>query len=430
MRLRFLFMWVTPLVLGSTLVGLLTARTMYARENRTYWNDSIEERVRLLVGADYVDEISDERGRELFFIAMKSYVRALDPYCAFYDPDERQAMEVDTRGQFGGIGITVGVTGEDIVITGIRRGDPAERAGVAIGDHILAVDGVPTTGKEVGDLTHLIRGHPGQPVTLTLLRGEEKIDRELIRSEVKIDSVVGSRIIDQEQGIGYFRVNSFQENTGTQAREAIQYLKELGARSYVLDLRQNTGGVLERGAVGLADLFLSDGPIVQTKGRTDGSKRIYKARPETTLLPTEPVVVLVDGGSASAAEVVAGAFQDRRRGVLVGERTYGKFLVQSIHRLPELDVAVQITTARYYTPYGRWLQRNDDKGIRGGLLPDIVVARSKEETLTLFRDLMPAQHGLEMIVAEPPAPNLDLDPQLKRAVQLLREYAVLSREED
>lgn len=426
MRLKFLFLWVTPLVLGSMLLGLFTARTMYARENRTYWNDSIEERVRLLVGADYVDEITEERGRELFFTAMKSYVRALDPYCAFYTPEERRAMEVDTSGEFGGIGVLVRQIDGVVTITGIRRGDPAEKAGVRIGDRILAVDGVEMPDKDVQELTKFIRGRPGEPLTITFLRDGLRLDLEMAREEIKIDSVVGARIIDEERGIAYFRVTSFQENTTAHASEAIRYLLERGAKSFILDLRQNTGGVLESGAVGLVNLFLSDGPIVQTRGRSESSKRIYKATADTTLLPSQPLVVLVDGGSASAAEVVAGAFQDRRRGMIIGERTYGKFLVQSIHRLPELDVAVQITTARYYTPYGRWLQRDDDKKVRGGLLPDVIVPRTEDQTLVLLRDIMMNQHGLDMIVGEETLPDLTADLQLARAVSLLTQYAGLA----
>ncbi len=426
MRLKYLFLWVTPLVLGSMLLGLFTARTMYARENRTYWNDSIEERVRLLVGANYVDEITEERGRELFFTAMKSYVRALDPYCAFYTPEERRAMEVDTKGEFGGIGVLVRRIDGAVTITGVRRGDPAEKAGVRIGDRIVAVDGAEMPDKDVVELTQFIRGRPGEPVTITFLRDGRRLDLEMDREEIKIDSVVGVRMIDAERGIAYFRVTSFQENTGVQASEAIRYLRGFGAKSYILDLRQNSGGVLEAGAVGLVDLFLSDGPIVQTRGRSEDSKRIYQATAETTLLQDEPLVVLVDGGSASAAEVVAGAFQDRRRAMLIGERTYGKFLVQSIHRLPELEVAVQITTARYYTPYGRWLQRDDDRNVRGGLLPDVIVPRTDDQTLVLLRDIMMDQHGLDMLVGEETVPDPDDDPQLTRAVSLLQDYAGLA----
>lgn len=231
-------------------------------------------------------------------------------------------------------------------------------------------------------------------------------------------------MVDRDAGIGYFRVSSFKESTGRDAARAIEYLTGLGARAFVMDLRQNGGGVLEQGAVALVDLFIKDGPIVQTRGRTAGSRRIYQASTSGTICPDAPLVVLVDSGSASAAEVVAGAFQDRRRGIMVGERTYGKFLVQSIHRLPQTDMALSITTAKYYTPYGRWLQRKeDDRGnvvVRGGLMPDVLVERTRDETIELLSVILAGQHGMDMRSLD--APKLPPDRQLDRAVQLLIEY--------
>ena len=428
MREKFLFLFLTPLILGSVLVGFMTGRAIHARESSTYWNESVAERVRNLVGTEYVDEISDERGKELFYAAMEAYLSALDPYCAFYDPVERRVMETDTSGQFGGVGILVRKIDGSIEITGIRRGDPADVAGVRIGDKLVKVENTPLEGLELQAVTPLIRGRPGDPITMEFLRGTEKLAFRMLRSEIKVDSVVGVEILDRERGVGYLRVTSFQENSGEHAMEALVWLKANGARSFILYLRQNTGGILEKGAVALVDLFLTDGPIVQTRGRSPDSKRVYRARDEGTVCPTEPLIVLVDGGSASAAEVAAGAFQDRRRAVLVGERTYGKFLVQSIHRLPDLDVALQFTTARYYTPYGRWLQRDDVKGVRGGLVPDVVVPREREATEYMVRDLMPNQHGQDMIVAASASPNPGKDPQIARALRLLADYETISED--
>jgi carboxyl-terminal processing protease len=240
------------------------------------------------------------------------------------------------------------------------------------------------------------------------------------RAEIKVDSIVGVRLVDEAHGIGYLRVVSFQENTGVDAAFALERLKEMGARSFILDLRMNTGGVLEKGAVALVNLFLTEGVIVKTSGRTHGSRRIYEASRDGTVAPDQPLVVLVDGGSASAAEVVAGSFQDHRRGILLGTRTYGKFLVQSIHRLPDLDVALQLTTARYYTPYGRWLQRREDKGVRGGLLPDIVVKRDSGGTERL-RETFRRQHGLYLRTLLEPEDGPDA--QLDRALAELRAFA-------
>ena len=155
MRLRTLLVWVSPVILGSFLIGLVTARAMYARENEAYWNETIAERVREIVGSDYVDEISDEKGRELFFAAMEGYLRALDEYCTFFDPEERRDMEEDTTGQFGGVGILL--RAQEHTVVGIRKGDPAEQAGVELGDRIVAVDGQSTLEPD-SSIIRMIRG--------------------------------------------------------------------------------------------------------------------------------------------------------------------------------------------------------------------------------------------------------------------------------
>lgn len=435
MKLRHVFLWGTPAILGGLLIGLLTARAMEPGGETTYWNRDIAERVRELVGSEYVDEIPPEVQRRLFYEAMEAYLSGLDEYCSFYDPEERHRMEVENRGQFGGVGILVQPAPPEggLRVTGLRAGDPAEAAGMEIGDRIVTVDGEPITALSLDEITTRIKGLPGTEVKLGVVRNGETMEFRMYRSEIKVDSVRGVRILDAEHGVGYLHVVLFQENTGEDAREALRWLKEHGARSFVLDLRQNPGGVLEKGAVALVDLFLDEGVIVKTAGRGPGSRRVYEATPEGTVVPDAPLVVLVDGGSASAAEVVAGAFQDHRRGILVGQRTYGKFLVQSIHVLVD-DTAMKLTTARYYTPYGRWLQRRNREGIRGGLLPDVVVDRSKEEEEALARTFV-AEHGLDMRVEDKEAAAAAgageanvVDGQLARAVQILADYATMKED--
>ena len=419
MRIRTFFLWISPLVLASLLLSMLTLRALGARSERTWWNDGVSDRLRQLVGREYVDVIDEKRGRELFYRSMEAYLRGLDDYCTFYDPEERKEMEEDTTGQFGGIGVQIDPQdeGPGLLITGIREEDPADRAGMKLGDRIVVVDGVEVGEDAVSAITKRIRGVPGSEVTIGVLRDGERRELVMDRADIKVDSVVGVGLVDEENGIGYVRIVSFSENTGRDAAEALTRLVQRGAKSFVLDLRMNTGGVLEKGAVALVDLFLDQGVIVKTSGRAPGSRRVYEAKRAGTVAPDQPLVVLIDGGSASAAEVVAGAFQDHRRGILLGERTYGKFLVQSIHRLPELDVALQLTTARYYTPFGRWLQRRSDPKIRGGLLPDFVVPRTTADTRNLIARFL-RQHGLHLRVLE--EPEEVPDPQLARAVSLLR----------
>lgn len=426
MKLRHIFLWGTPAVFGALLIGFLTARAMGTGVETTYWDDAVAERVRQLVGTEYVDEVPAEVQKKLFYDAMEAYLAGLDEHCTFYDPEERRRMEVENRGQFGGVGIVVEPEPEEggLRVTGLRAGDPAESAGMKLGDRIVAVEGEPIGGLSLDEITTRIKGMPGTEVTLGIVRDGRTMEFRMHRSEIKLDSVRGVRILDAEHGVGYLHVILFQENTGTDAREALLWLKDHGARSFVLDLRQNPGGVLEKGAVALVDLFLDEGVIVKTAGRGPGSRRVYEATSEDTIVPDAPLVVLVDGGSASAAEVVAGAFQDHRRGILVGQRTYGKFLVQSIHVLVD-DTAMKLTTARYYTPYGRWLQRRNREQIRGGLLPDVVVDRSKEEEEALDHAFV-AEHGLDMRVEERPESAAGVaDGQLARAVQILADYAGL-----
>ncbi len=427
MRSKTFFLWVSPLLLGSFLGGLLLMHALEGRKDRSYWNDAVVERVREIVGREYVDPVTEDQGKRLFFAAMEGYLRGLDPFCRFFDPEEWAKMQEATSGEFGGIGVLLRKAGNGggFLVRGVRRGDPAERAGIRIGDRIVAVEGTSVAETSLRDLIRLLRGPPGSRVRVGLVREGRPWERELVRSEIRIDSVVGVRMVDREKGIGYLRVAMFHDGTGKEARRALTRLQKQGARSFILDLRQNGGGVLEKGAVALADLFFEDGVIVRTRGRTPGSRKVYLASREGTACPTEPLAVLVDGGSASASEVVAGAFQDRHRGILVGLRTYGKFIVQSIHRLPGLGVALQLTTARYFTPLDRWLQRRDDRGVRGGLVPDVVVPRTGENERDLER-IFASQHGLDMEVGEEPEELPD--PQLERAEEILREHAPPARE--
>lgn len=427
MKTRTMFLWLTPALLGAFLIGLVAARAVENQGRETWWSEEIEARVRGLVGSEYVDDLPIEEQQRLFYAAMEAYLLGLDDFSTFYDPEECREMEVETTGQFGGVGVLIrpDPEGAGLVVTGIRRGDPAEKAGVAIGDLIVGVDDRPIAGLSIEEITTLIKGVPGTRVTLSVLRDGATLDVPMFRSEVKVDSVKGVRIVDPEHGVGYLHVTSFQENTGIDARTALEWLLDHGARSIILDLRQNRGGVLERGAVALVDLFLDEGVIVKTSGRAPGSHRVYEANRADTVCRDQPLVVLVDGGSASAAEVAAGAFQDHRRGILVGQRTFGKFLVQSIHRLPDHGTAVQLTTARYYTPYGRWLQRRDREGIRGGLLPDVVVDRPREEEEALIRVFV-SEHGLDMQVGEVEAEIASSDRQLARAIEILADYDALA----
>ncbi len=430
MNARTFSLLVAPLLLVAAALGYAAAEARARPGPSIYWSDEVVTEMRTLVEQAYVDEVPPEKARELFFAACKGYLQKLDPYCEFYTPEERRSMEQETRGDFGGVGIIGSRTPEGILVRAARHGDPAWAAGIRAGDVITSIDGTPAGGEGAGDVLHRLRGEPGSPVRVAWrsAAGGDRREVPILRSSVKIDSVVGVRMLDAAAGVGYLRIERFQENTAADLRAALRRLREQGAASFVLDLRSDYGGVLPA-AVAAADCFLSSGVVVVTKGRGGIEKPGHAAGEDREDLLDQPLVILVDGSTASAAEILAGALQDHRRAVLVGERTYGKFLVQRIVplRLQDEEVAVRLTTARYYTPFGRNLQRDDARGVRGGIVPDVPVTvddarrRALEAAfggqLGLDWDEMPAEEG---------APAAPEDPVLDRALQVLRDGAAAS----
>ena len=377
--------------------------------------------MRTLVEQSYVDEVPPERARDLFYAACKAYLGGLDPYCEFYTPEERRAMEQETQGEFGGIGILGTVEEEGILVKAARVGDPAWKAGIRAGDRIVAVDGtgIGEGGRE--DAMARLRGDPDTPVRIAWRPRDGGDPREatVVRSRIKMDSVVGVEMVGGEAGIGYLRIERFQENTAADLKTALATLRERGARSFVLDLRSDFGGVLPA-AVAAADCFLDAGTVVVTRGRSGIEKPGHAAGPDGDDVLDAPLFLLVDGHTASAAEILAGALQDHRRAVLVGERTYGKFLVQRIVPIEGEEVAVRLTTARYFTPFGRNLQRDDSRGIRGGIVPDVPVEVDGETRKALV-GFFETQQGLDWDALPDPGAGRPVDPILAAALALLRD---------
>ncbi len=429
MSRRLFLITVTPLVLVSVYAGIVFARAQQIREERAaYFQDDLFRTVRGIVASRYVDDLSEEESRELFYAAVRGYLRELDRYCTFYAPRDLERLQADTRGEFGGIGVYLTNTKEGLLITGVREGYPAYDGGIRPGDLITAIEGRPTVDMEQSELVGALKGPVGTFVNVTAKTKEEPgRNVRLTRAIIRMESVFGTELVDEEHKIGYVRVDSFKESTVADFKRELQRLKnDLGAKSVILDLRGNDGGVLPA-AIDVADRFLASGDIVTTRGRREDSVRVYRAHEPGTVFPDEPLVVLVNGHSASASEVVAGALQDHRRAVLVGRRTYGKFLVQSIIELedgPDRRAAVRLTTAKYLTPFGRFLQRDDDRKVRGGLLPEVVVAMSEEAQLAArarwAEAAAPGWHRLEEETDEGP-PDL----QLAAAIDLLRGVAVV-----
>ncbi|MBB3190115.1 S41 family peptidase [Halomonas cerina] len=314
----------------------------------------------------YVEEIDDAT---LLRNAMRGMLSELDPHSTYLDQAAYQSLQESTQGEFGGVGIEVGKRdGQLTVITPIDD-TPASRAGLQAQDVILRIDDTPTEGLSLQEAVDLMRGAPGTAIRLTILRQGEEAPRtlELTRKIIRTESVKQELL---EPGYGYLRISQFQARTGEQVVDALAALTRDGPlEGLVLDLRNNPGGVLQA-AVDVADAFLDSGLIVYTEGRLPDTQMSFSASSETTA-PDVPLVVLINGGSASAAEIVAGALQDQRRGVVMGTESFGKGSVQQIMPLGN-DEGLKLTTALYFTPGGRSIQAQ-------GIAPDVEVVRGRLE---------------------------------------------------
>jgi len=308
---------------------------------------------------NYVEEVSDE---ELLEHAIRGMLDGLDPHSSYLNTEQFQELRIGTSGEFGGLGIEVGMEDGFVRVVSPIDDTPAARGGIQSGDLIIRLDEKPVKGLALNDAVKLMRGKPGSDIVLTVIReGEDRpLNITLTRAIIQVTSV-RNRIL--EDGYGYIRVSNFQTKTPSDMIKAIETMQIEGElKGMVLDLRNNPGGVLSA-AVGISDAFLNDGLIVYTDGREDNSKLRYSAS-RGDILEGAPIVVLVNGGSASASEIVAGAMQDHGRGVVMGSKTFGKGSVQTIQNLPN-GGAVKLTTARYYTPSGRSIQAQ-------GIDPDII----------------------------------------------------------
>ncbi len=317
------------------------------------------------IKAAYVEPVSD---KTLLENAIKGMLSNLDPHSAYLDPQTFRELQESTSGEFGGLGIEVGMEDGFVKVISPIDDTPASKAGIQPGDLIVKIDGQPTKGLSMLEAVDKMRGEAGSKILLTLVReGGKPFDVELTRAVIKVKSVK-SQLLDD--GYGYLRITQFQVNTGEEVGKALNKLRKDNGkqlRGLVLDLRNNPGGVLQA-AVEVTDHFLKKGLIVYTEGRIANSELRFSADPADASEGV-PLVVLINGGSASASEIVAGALQDHKRGVLMGTDSFGKGSVQTVLPLNN-DSALKLTTALYYTPNGRSIQAQ-------GIVPDIEVARAK-----------------------------------------------------
>ncbi|MGZ8219242.1 S41 family peptidase [Methylomagnum sp.] len=317
---------------------------------------------------DYVEPVTDDK---LLEDAIRGMLAGLDPHSAYLDQEQYNELKVGTTGQFGGLGIEVGMENGFVKVISPIDDTPAQKAGVKAGDLIIRLDDKPVKGMTLNDAVKTMRGEPGSGIVLTIVREgvEQPLKIKLVRDIIKVKSVKSRTL---EDGYGYVRITSFQSKTGDNVTEAIGELKKNGdLKGLVLDLRNNPGGVLNA-AVSVSDAFLEDGLIVYTDGRVEDAKMKFSATP-SDILNGAPIVVLINAGSASASEIVAGALQDHKRAIIMGEKTFGKGSVQTI--LPTSNGgAVKLTTARYYTPSGRSIQAE-------GISPDVSISKVKLEAV-------------------------------------------------
>lgn len=322
------------------------------------------------VATNYVDEIDPDKFMKA---GINGMLKTLDPYTIYIDDRDHGEIDLVTTGKYGGVGITVGIRDGAITVVGLMEGFSAAKYGLRIGDRLVAIDSVSLAGKSFDEVRGLVRGEPGSEVRMTIEREGESgpLEFVLLREEIPVRNVSYAGMV--EEGIGYIRLERFSRTAGEDVRQALKGLLDRGTvRGIVLDLRNNPGGLLDM-AVEVASKFLPESSlVVSTRGRRADSERRYRTTGKP-LAPELPLAVLVDRGTASASEIVAGAIQDLDRGVIVGSRTFGKGLIQTIIRVSE-TTSLKITTGRYYTPSGRSIQeidyfhRKDNGEVR--ILPD------------------------------------------------------------
>ncbi len=391
------------------------------------------ERVR----RDYVDDVTD---KQLIEAAISGMLQSLDPHSAYLDAESYADMQVDTKGEFGGLGIEVTLDAGLVKVISPIDDTPAAQAGIQAGDLITHIDHQPVLGLTLSDAVDKMRGPVGTDITITIRRGtKDTFDVTLKRAVVKIRSVRAR----MEGNVGYLRITSFSEQTDVNLRKEIKSLREKNGKSlkgFVLDLRNNPGGLLDQ-AVAVADDFLDQGEIVSTRSRDARETERYNAS-KGDVIDGMPLVVLINGGSASASEIVAGALQDQKRAILLGTKSFGKGSVQTIIPLRGHG-AMKLTTSRYYTPSGRSIQAV-------GIEPDIEVVPAKIEVIenrnqmkeadyrnALDRAAEPSDGKTKIIVpdsAAGPAAERDAalakaaaeDYQLQRALDLLKGLSLYS----
>jgi len=341
-------------------------KSSYGDENDIYKKIDLFSEVLDKINKEYVEEVNQSEAMDA---AINGVLQSLDPYSAYMSPDSFKNMQTETSGEFGGLGIEVSMEAGVVKVISPIDSSPAEEVGVKAGDYIVKIDDIQVQGKTLSEAVELMRGPVGSNIEITVRRrGERKALIFNITREVIQVASVKTEIKDNKTA--YLRLTSFNENSGKQIKDKIkEFKKNENIKNYILDLRNNPGGLLSQ-AIKISDYFLDNGEIVSTKSKRKYENRKWFAK-KGDVINGETIVVLINYGSASASEIVAGALQDHKRAILIGESTYGKGSVQSIIPLDN-DGAIRLTVSKYYLPSGKSISRV-------GVSPDIVIAEGSDE---------------------------------------------------
>ena len=350
----------------ASLFFFIFTNPIFSNENDIYKKIDLFSEVLDKINKEYVDEVNQSEAMDA---AINGVLQSLDPYSAYMSPDSFKNMQTETSGEFGGLGIEVSMEAGVVKVISPIDNSPAEEVGVKAGDYIVKIDDVQVQGKTLSEAVELMRGPVGSDIEITVRRrGERKALIFTITREIIQVASVKSEIKDDQTA--YIRLTSFNENSSKQIKNKIkEFKKNKKIKNYILDLRNNPGGLLSQ-AIKISDYFLENGEIVSTKSKRRYENRKWFAK-KGDIIDGETMVILINYGSASASEIVAGALQDHKRAILVGESTYGKGSVQSIIPL-ENEGAIRLTVSKYYLPSGKSISRV-------GVNPDIVIAEGSDE---------------------------------------------------
>ncbi|MBU1146899.1 MAG: S41 family peptidase [Candidatus Omnitrophica bacterium] len=413
------------IAVGMMVIGFLAGALFYnvSFAEKEEVSDNLYKELELfsdamsLIRSDYVEEA---KSKDLIYGAMKGMLASLDPYSQFMDPDMYKEMKIETEGEFGGIGIVITIKDNLLTIISPIDDTPAHKVGLQAGDKIVKIEDEITRDLTLIEAVKKLRGKPGTDVRVTVLREEERklLDFTITRSIIKIESIKRVGIV--KDGIGYIRLVEFQENTHRDLEIGLRDLEKEGMEGLILDLRNNPGGLLDS-AVSVSEKFLEEGKVVvSTKGRVESQNFIFNSKSKKKHLDY-PMVVLVNGGSASASEIVAGAIQDHKRGLIMGTKSFGKGSVQTVVPLSD-GSAVRLTTSKYFTPSGRSIHGE-------GIMPDIEVEYKKEpkaeektdDNLAIFDELQEEKEDKEE------KEKTEYDNQVMSAVDVLKGIILYGR---